>query len=42
MSGMTNTNRAAGNARAKLPTHPRVDCATCPEGLARDIHPTFY
>jgi hypothetical protein len=42
MSGMTITNRAAGNARAKLPTHPRVDCATCPEGLARDIHPTFY
>jgi hypothetical protein len=42
MSGMTITNRAAGNARAPLPTHPRVDCAACPDGLARDIHPTFY
>ena len=42
MSGMTITNRVARNARAPLPTHPRVDCAACPDGLARDIRPAFY
>lgn len=42
MSGMTIGSRATRNAPAPLPTHPRVDCAACPDGLACDTRLAIY